>query len=914
MSVIITNVETNVEESSFVPSGTNITYGSEKVEGLPSQFDVSEYNSNSFLNSSHQISTEGSDGTFIDDNDYNFGIIGLPRLGANEDGTNAIGAMVFDTVNNNSNTPTSDTSKLLNKEIAIPKYGKKTFWEFLSRIWDFLKKEDREAWENFWDAIVASEFSMSSKAQDFIDAVDPTRSNVDVFESYLELVVGPIQSIPTNLYPELPTNSFTVRPLGVQLNSPTVDEDTIVRRYDDIRLNPTDYYAIRDIAYGQYVIVTPKDESLPEEIFTIKEMMSSEEPKDTLEYAEYDEIDSKDLDPELNYGAIGITNITLESKSKYKFLFKKSIIATPIQIREYTLDVEGLDGYLIEIDENTSPTVDEMVTMLNADTTTGIATKFSFSAQSIGTYLAPYTVDTRFPIDNTYLEDMRAYTPLEFKNGRYIKPSADVWRCYSTSDSCETELGVPIPGAGRYISDPSAREYIIRVNGDLTKYDNEAITIRLTTAKAYRVSNRVLNIKSLQTTVSGDAEYNLNSDYNFYDHVLEFDDDIFEYDSVKFDTTLYSNESEVISDSIFRLYGGMVGITDWDKFNYDSVTSKAAISSLMQSLQNSSKLSSYANALNNYYGLPIAPGYSKSYGVYESYGYEIIGLNATTNTIIVDKPSDVILSKLISYGTDMITSKGIIVSATSIDYVGGKIVLNDTTGISLGDEIHIGLPNRMALISTTEEVFNPDGSYTPPYIIVSCKSGAEAMQHVIDIYRKQFDDNKFPELVVYGTEDDNLDNVYHVTKAESGLITGGYGNVKLTLYSPHDKSLKPIVNNRYIYNDFISGSKNNIAKGYAHFPWPTHKFLLLWLNEENRFFTAYMDAPIDTIYDHGDDIEQYTALCRNVSVLNSESLPGWFQYDQFRFSNGLDGVSSIVETTSSIDGAEFGTYFPAELK
>jgi hypothetical protein len=910
MAVTIKNIETNATSANFAPVGTNITYSSDKVNGLPGQFSIPNYRSTLFLNSVHKINTGASDTSDIISNNYEYGIAGLTRLGKTEDKRNSIGAMLFDIITDES-TASKSIQELAQEDIKLPSHKKRTFWEFLSRIWNFLKNEDREVWENFWDALVMAGFSNNNKADDFISSIDPQLSNVDVFEYYFDLEVSIELSIPTNLYPELPTNTYTVRPIGVKLETPVVTDNGVVRE-DMIEISASDYYTMRDIAYGQYVVVIPKDDSIDKAIFYIKDMKSSEEPIDKPEFAEFNMIGSDDLDygtggtDDVAYGAIGITNTTDIPKANYRFLFvdgggTDGVVSVA---EEYYDDIDGVDGVVIHINRMGTDrlSVSNVVSQLNS---LSIRDTFSFSERSSGDMKMPYyPAGTPFPRVKIKLEDMSHYNPREYANGRYIAPTGMYWKCYDSDSGPNC--------AGEYAPKESSMKYYMQVNGDLTLFNDKSFTIYITTGRSFNIDSRVIEVPNLQTSIDGAPLYFNNSDYSVYNHVLEFNKDIFKTDGIPSGSTLYSKTAPVINDSIFKLYGGLLGITDWDKFNYDNTTARSAISSLMNSLQKSSRLEEYGKALSVYYNLPNTPEESTVYGLYESYGYEVSMVNYQLKVITLIKKDGVDLSKLISYGTEMLSDRGVTITVKDIDRAAGNITLDTMPDIKIGDKVHVRLVNKMRLISAHTEVLEADGTVTPAYITVDIPNGPGPIQHVIDIYREKYSDEKFPEVVIYGTEDDGYDNVYHITSAE--YVSGAGSPVKLTVYNPKDSNIIKPNHGRYIYNDFIRSNNYNITKGYAHFPWPTHKFLLLWLKASKRFHIAYIDAPLDTIYDIDDSLSKYDNICRNVSVLDSDSFPGWSQYGQFRFSNGIDSVSSIVEATSTIDGAEFGTYFPAELK
>lgn len=101
--------------------------------------------------------------------------------------------------------------------------------------------------------------------------------------------------------------------------------------------------------------------------------------------------------------------------------------------------------------------------------------------------------------------------------------------------------------------------------------------------------------------------------------------------------------------------------------------------------------------------------------------------------------------------------------------------------------------------------------------------------------------------------------------------------------------------------------------GFVHIPWLTHKYLLLHL-EDGSLFKAYIDAPLDTIYDTGDFLNKYDQICRNVSVANRDMFPDWNKFDGFKRFNGLDLEGCILELINFNPYIDFGSYFPSSFQ
>ena len=100
--------------------------------------------------------------------------------------------------------------------------------------------------------------------------------------------------------------------------------------------------------------------------------------------------------------------------------------------------------------------------------------------------------------------------------------------------------------------------------------------------------------------------------------------------------------------------------------------------------------------------------------------------------------------------------------------------------------------------------------------------------------------------------------------------------------------------------------------GFVHIAWPTHKYLLLLL-EDGSLYKAYIDSPLDTIYDTGDFLKKYDQICRNVSVANNSSFPDWNKFDGFQRFNGIDLEGRILELININPYIGFGEYFPSRV-
>lgn len=385
----------------------------------------------------------------------------------------------------------------------------------------------------------------------------------------------------------------------------------------------------------------------------------------------------------------------------------------------------------------------------------------------------------------------------------------------------------------------------------------------------------------------------MTDEYLFHNNIIEFRDDNISNGNITDGQSLYSESSDIIDKNLYSSYGTLVGISDPTRFNYDNVSGKAAINTLIKALQNSSNILEYQNALNVYYGLPIVPQDATVVGLYESYNY-IINNIAGSNISLTIKP-DSSLHNFIQIGTILrISRTGQEITVTDIiDRAAGIIEVSDVSQLQFGpipDTLNIKLINKY-----------PIKTINATNILVLCNEDSDKIQHVIDIINDI--SNEYPEILLYGTRGwtINYDGIYHIISAS----TSSPSETQLNLYDPMN-DLEPK------YNDYIPSASTDMNIGFIHLPWPTHKYLLLLL-KDGTYYKAYIDSPLDTIYDTGDFLKQYDQICRNVTIMNNTILPKWNEFDGFKKNNSLDTNSSIVESVAVNHYAEFGSYFPSNI-
>jgi hypothetical protein len=232
----------------------------------------------------------------------------------------------------------------------------------------------------------------------------------------------------------------------------------------------------------------------------------------------------------------------------------------------------------------------------------------------------------------------------------------------------------------------------------------------------------------------------------------------------------------------------------------------------------------------------------------------------------------------------------------------GVLTVASIGDIAVGDRLYVKLKNRYEIKSIIKEDATPGSN---AIISIYSENGEGAIQHLINVIRDISDSKMYPEAIIFGTKDStvNYDGVYHIVHYE---YVEAEGVVNLKVYRASDAE-DPI------YNDYIGVTTVDIEGAFLHIPWPTHKFLNILIDDE-RYYKAYLDAPIDTIYDFGDVLAKYQTIARSASVLSDTMFPGWNEFGHFRRYHGLSRISDVLEVTKSIPGAEFGKYFPSRYE
>jgi len=840
------------------------------------------------------------------------------------------------------------------------------FFDFLTTFWDHLTEPDRNLFRNYWLGAVETGNYLWKLAGRFLDVINPETARTCVTDEFYDIQIGPFYSRPLNLDPTLKEPNNIIRPLSLFLVEPIyVDEVPVYR--DHINLTKTDYDKIRDIGLGTYAVVTPKNEEINKQYFKVFNLLSSEEAKDRFTSARINGSLNEGASPAVDdFAEILITGTETGIEERTVLISDNGATASSvtwggttlvIAVRTAVIDSGTTDGttadHLIDSAQNFITTVNpgDIVHNTTQDTYTKVqsvvgnddllldkdiivsgedyeiipdqVSEFLVAAASpSGTPWATFSDKSGYnAVRDLRKSTMPIYTiPIEIDDmpnfifeetgaGRHIPTVGQIWRWFDGYSLLNGTVGESI--YGEYVPDMSKARYVIVLDGDMSYLQDESFTFYLTTNRSYDIDEAILDVPSIQSFITDgpDPEFAKDRDYTFKNNIVEFNNDLFDIGDYSNGDYLYSRKADRIEDYLFSNYGTIVDNPSWVNYNYNKFSGKAAINSLMLSLQNSSRKEDYERALNVYYGLPVSPQDSKVIGLYESFGYEILSINA--NKLTLDLKDGEPLHKFIQKRTRLFSEGNkdvkVFEPITNLDREDGVITVDDASNLKVGDRLHAKLRNKWNIKRVEAE---DDPTIGDPAIIeIFSPEGDGAIKHVIETINTLSKGTIYPEIIVYGTEDleTSFNGIYHITdaNAQNANITN------LTVYraAPGENPL---------YNDYVGVTdpidlNKTLKAGFVHMPWPTHKFLHLLMNGE-KYFKAYLDAPIDTIYDEEDLLKKYQIIARNVSAINDKEFPDWNQFDQFKKFNGLSLQSNMLELTKILPGATFGEFFPNRIQ
>jgi hypothetical protein len=157
------------------------------------------------------------------------------------------------------------------------------FWNFISTFFSFLDDKSKNMIENFFEGLNITGSEITDRANNFVNAQAPEYTDTNVQENYYEIPVSPLISLPLKLDPTDINSKQMITPKELVIIEPWYSNGTPV--YGDIiEICAEDYYNLRDVAIGNYIVIVPKDNTIPIKYFKIDILKSSEEDPDGSRY------------------------------------------------------------------------------------------------------------------------------------------------------------------------------------------------------------------------------------------------------------------------------------------------------------------------------------------------------------------------------------------------------------------------------------------------------------------------------------------------------------------------------------------------------------------------------------------------------------------------------------------------------
>lgn len=452
---------------------------------------------------------------------------------------------------------------------------------------------------------------------------------------------------------------------------------------------------------------------------------------------------------------------------------------------------------------------------------------------------------------------------------------------------------------------------------DMTFVGNDKFSIYLTTGRSFYVSDTVKTIPSLNSnvgiydpdeTVPTGFKFVDGDDYVFSTGSVEFVKDLF-LQGVKEGSTLYCEIAETQDSMLYSMYGSMVNIRDrFSLSHYTNEDTKAAIAGLNDALQHISDVTSYERALNINYGLPVSPGDGVVLGLYESFDYNVIAVDSLSVQLEIQEDRE--LHNFFQPGVLVLVNgtTELKITQVNIDRTLAIIGLGIDHGVVVGDKINIELPGAYKVYSMMRDV----SEIGDAFIEVYAEEENERLHYMITTYNQLT--GEWPEVCVYGTSGLDVvrngkksthDGIYHMTGVQKILLANSKSGLRISLYNVYSED-EPR------YHDYVFATTNGLDRGFAHFNWPTHKYLLIDINGKNH--KAMIDAPVDTMLKKLDSVKQYQPLCSSVLVATYKKIPAWNELNEFRSNNGIDLENGVLELTATDPGSLWGRYFPSEYQ
>ena len=878
-----------------VDLGNNV-YESDAPTLVPALSDISEFDVNSFLYWKFGFTNDGAGTTEWKAEDYDYGMKEEKRTG--------IGSFYFYPASFGSYdmatpwfippaTPFSPTG--LPDPLGCP--DKIDYWSWLSTFFNVLIPDHRKMIEWIWSAMQDVGCEYTKKARRFIESLNPEASLINPTENFYDIKIDVLSAYPIYLDPQYQNYKITA------LKYLTYPNQT----YSDIFVTEEVYKILRDICIDSYVVIPATEEGKDDRYFKIIDRKSTIESKG--DPAMFTVKGDSVLYPDsfIKFTA----DDPNEDISQYKIGFFSAVGPN----ETYDIDwVEGPDKILRVICYAQLPNgssilvnIDDLVNAINAADPNKWCTASNVSGPTIelpplwGDFI-DWNSQSKLVSDISY-ENIVSYTPNEGDSGSWTPPEGMKWVPYpGYSYGGTREPGVN----GDYADDRNKYRHFLRVLGDLSYLQNNLTPqFYTTTGKKFQVDNYVIDLPILTPHITKEVPFYVKDrDYTFYNNFVEF------YEDPKIITTdvdiLYGPKIDVIEYFLYELYGKLCHI-DWEDYNYNNVTGKEAVRTLMQTLQSLSTRYDFDRSSNVYGGLPLSPYNGRVIGMYESYDYKIKSIDEGSNTITLDIPENEKLHFFFIEGSVILINDRFESPISNIDHDLATMEVSEISRFKVGDNINIKLPTnfKVKIMHDTET----SGHETPCIHILAPLDFAELIKTYADLYEELT--NERPELIVWNQ--DNLNGVYHIMDSYVFVSeTPGESDVVIQYYNAEGTrtDLDSLYTYNARYNDYWRSGEGETA--LAHFKWATHKFLLIYDPETQQPYRAYIDAPMDTILSTDQAVEKGDVLCRNINIFDSNEFKNFTEFNKFIGINSTNNHNKVLMVSGM--PVKYGWHFPGKEK
>lgn len=779
-------------------------------------------------------------------------------------------------------------------ENSIECKGKIKFWSWLSTFFNLLIPDHRKMIEWIWSAMQDVGCEYSKKARRFIQSMNPEESLINPTEDFYDIKIGVLDAYPIYLDPEYQNYQITA------LKSLWYPNQI----FSDLFVTEEVYKVLRDVCIDGYAVIPSDNPEKEDRFFKVIGRKSTIESNGNP--ASFTIKGDYFLSP--NSVLQFIADDSGEDISTYKIGFFWA------EGTNETYDIEWLDGtdkilkvicYAV-VPNGTSifVNIDTLVAAINTPHVNKWCTAKNVSnplveSPPIWNEFINWDNQSRKTSNISY-ENIINFTPNEEDSGDWIPPEGKKWIWYEGYSQGDDKIDGT---TGFYTDDKNKYRHLIRVIGDLSYLKNNLNPkFYITTGKKFKIDNYVIDLPILTPHITKDVPfYTKDIEYTFYNNFIEF------HNNPRLITTnvdiLYSPKVDVIEYFLYELYGKLCSL-DWELYNYSNVTGKEAIRTIMQTLQNLSTTYDFDRSSNVYGGLPVSPYNGRVLGLYESYDYEIIEVDSINDAIKLKIPENERLHFFFINGAAILINDKFEALIDNVNHVLATMEVENIDRFKIGDIVNIKLPTNFKV-----KVMHDDNTeHEVPCIHTYCPFDfAGLLKTYSDIYEKIT--NERPEVLVWNQK--NINGIYHVMDAY--IFTGGIpesSDVLIEYYSALGEDISSSALNGYAarYNDKWRHGEGEMAQ--VHFHWATHKFLLIHDPESEQVYRAYIDSPMDTIFNPDDVVQKGDVICRNINIFDENDFSNFTEFNKFIPTNSVNNHNKMLMVSGM--PVKYGFHFPGK--